>query len=410
MNYPQSLPNRASLVDPYGFDTPLDRTAISTMKWEAEVERKADPGILCFGTAEMDFPAAPPIRAALQRIVASGHFGYPYKTPTYVNATIGFFDRRFGWRVDPDWIASSVGIYPAMQPIIEELTEPGDEIIYQTPVHHVFEEVITSAGRVAVPNPLTKGAAGYEMDFEGLARCVTDRAKLLLLCSPHNPVGRVWTRAELQRLSDFCLERGIIVVTDKVYCGLILGGVQFTPFASLSQAASQNSITLVSASKCFNTTGLKHSLVITENAALRAAYLRGLRRSNLNFGSSIFGMAATEAAFRDCDGWTAALISYIEGNFALLQDTLARRLPQITLTLPEATYFAWLDCTALGLSADALRRFFEDEACVILTYGDALGPGGEGHVRFNLATTRDNVRAGIDRICSAWHARQTTSN
>lgn len=401
------LPADAKRTD-FGFDDPLDRTGLSTAKWESEIARTGDPSLLCFGTAEMDYRSAPPICAALERVAKAGHFGYPYKRASYFEAIIGYFDRHFGWSPQREWIASNVGIYPSMQPIIEELTKPGDEIIYQPPVHHVFMEVISAAGRVAVPNPLIKRNGRYEMDLDDLASKITERTKLLLLCSPHNPVGRVWTREELERLNAFCRENGITVVADEVYCGLVFEGVQFTPFASLSAGASLNSITLVSASKSFNVTGLKHSLVITENSEYREAYMRGLMRNDLHFGGCIFGLAATEAAFRDCDEWTAAAVGYIESNFEYLKSFLSEKLSDVTVTKPEATYFAWLDCSSLGQSVDDLRRFFEDEAHVTVTFGEFLGQGGEGHIRFNLATSRSLIKQGLERIIEA-HERRMAS-
>ncbi|UIJ82184.1 MalY/PatB family protein [Rhizobium leguminosarum] len=403
-NTSSSAPPKVDGLD-FGFNVPLDRAELSSAKWEYEIARKGDPTLLCFGTAEMDYRAAPPICAALERVAKAGHFGYPYKRVSYYEAIIGYFNRHFSWSIQKDWIASNVGIYPSMQPIIDELTSPGDEIIYQPPVHHIFPEVITAAGRTAVANPLVKRGTRYEMDFEDLAAKTTARTKILLLCSPHNPVGRVWTREELERLNAFCLERGVIVVADEVYCSLVFEGVEFTPFAGLSQSASLNSITLVSASKSFNVTGLKHSMFVAENPDLRDAYMRGLKRNNLYFGGCIFGQAATEAAFRDCDDWSLAAVRYIQGNFEYLRSFIEKHLPLVTVTTPEATYFAWLDFGRLGLSVDELRSFFEDEAHVVVTLGEPLGAGGKGHARFNLGTTRSLVEEGLHRIAQAYERR-----
>lgn len=389
----------------FGFDRPLSRAGLSTAKWEYEIARKGDPTLLCFGTAEMDFRSAPPICAALEQVSRAGHFGYPHKRTSYFEAVMGYFERHFDWRLQKDWIASGVSIYPSMQLIIEELTALGDEILFQTPVHHIFQEIISANGRVAVENPLIKRNGRYEMDFDDLAAKITERTRLFLLCSPHNPVGRVWDRGELDQLSALCLARGIVVVTDEVYCGLVFGGVSFTPFASLSAAASMNSITLVSASKSFNVTGLKHSLVIAENPELRAAYMHGLQRTNLHFGGCMFGQAAAEAAFRDCDEWSAALVRYLEDNFAFMQSILAEKLPIVTVTKPEATYFAWLDFSRLGLSIGELQRFFEDEAHVTVTFGEYLGTGGEGHVRFNLGTSKSLIEEGLERVVKAYERR-----
>ncbi|MES2436221.1 MAG: PatB family C-S lyase [Pseudomonadota bacterium] len=385
----------------YDFDVPIDRSKLSTMKWEAEIARKNDSSLLCFGTAEMDFRSAPPILEAIRRVADSGHFGYPLKRHSYFEAITGFFQRRFSWRIEESWIASNVGIYPSMQPIIEEFSRSGDEIIYQPPVHQIFPEVIASANRVAVANPLRQVGGRYEMDFDDLASKITSRTKILLLCSPHNPVGRVWSRAELTRLHDICAAHNILVVSDEVYCGIIFPGVIFTPFAAVSPEASMNSITLVSASKSFNLTGLKHSLVIAENPRLREAYFDGLKRSNLHFGGCIFGQAATETAFRDCDDWSAALVDYIQGNLDHLRSFLRENLPEVGLTEPEATYFAWLDFSRLGLPDERLRMLLEDEAHVVIAPGSSLGQGGTSHVRLNLATSRVTLHQGLRQIAAA---------
>jgi len=386
----------------YDFDEVLDRRGLSAMKWEAEIDRLNDPSLLCLGTAEMDFRSAAPIIEALQKVVRTGYFGYPYKRASYFEAIIGYFARHFDWTVQREWIASHVGIYPSMQPLIEELTEPGDEILCQTPVHFVFREVIESAGRRAVPNRLACRAGRYEIDFEGLERAVTPRTRMLLFCSPHNPVGRVWSRPELERLQEIVVRHNLLVVSDEVYSGLIHEGRRHVPLASLSREMSFRTLTLVSASKSFNTTGLKHSLVVCENPDLLAAYQRGLRRSNLHFGSSMFGEAATEAAFRDCDGWTLELMRYVRANFDFLQGFLAARMPAVRITEPEAGYFAWLDFSRFGLAQAGLKHFFERQARVTVTDGHTMGPGGEHHVRINLGCPRAILASALERIAAAY--------
>ena len=388
-------------TDGINFDCVLDRSHLSTVKWEMEIEQKGDPSLLCLGTAEMDFKAAPPILDALARVARTGHFGYPYKPDSYYESVIGFFARNFGWHIERPWIANNVGIYPSMHPIIEELTNPGDEIIYQTPVHHIFQEVIACSGRTPVANPLRKLDGRYEMDLVDLANKVTKRTKLLLLCSPHNPVGRVWSSEELLQLHQFCLDRGIVVISDEVYFGLIYNDVKFVPFASVSHEASTNSITVLSTSKSFNLAGLKHSLVIAENPALLDAYKKGLMKNNLYFGGCIFGQAATEAAFREGDSWLRSVMDYVEGNFSFVENFLRHHFPEVAVTRPEATYFAWLDCSRLAPTSEDLRQLIEDQARIAVTYGEALGPGGEGHIRLNLATSRSTLAAGLDRLATA---------
>ncbi|WP_052257682.1 MalY/PatB family protein [Leisingera sp. ANG-DT] len=385
----------------FGFEVPLDRTGLSTKKWEIEQINKNDPSVLCFSTAEMDFRAAPAIQNAINRVAQSGHFGYPHKRDSYFEAIVSHFDRNHGWTIDPTSIYSHVAIYPSMQPFIEELTAPGDEIVFQSPVHHCFEEVIRANGRTPLANPLVVRDGQYVMDLDGLADIVTERTKMLILCNPHNPVGRAWTRDELEALNTFCLGRGIFVLTDEVYFGLVRAGRKYTPFASLSEEAAMNSATLISASKSYNLTGTKHSLVIIDNPEHRKAFEASQKKTNLYFGGCMFGQAATEAALRGGDSWRCALMEYIDGNFVLLRDTLNEALPGITVYDSDATYFAWLDMRGLGVSDEQIIRIL-DEARIAVTYGKPLGPGGAGHIRFNLATARITLQAGLDRFVTAF--------
>lgn len=385
----------------YDFDEILQREGLQTAKWESEFARKGRRTLLSFGTADMDFRSAPQIVETLQNVAASGHFGYPHKPPSYYEAAVGYLSRHFSWDIQPDWIQASTGIYASIQPLLEELTSPGDEVVYQPPVHHIFEELVRANGRIPVANPLVLQDGRYRMDFEHLERCMGPRAKLLLLCSPHNPVGRVWTREELESLHALCLRREVAVIADEVYSGLLYPGNVFVPMASLSPEASMNTVTLISASKGFNLTGLKHSLVISENPAFRAAYLAGQRRSNLYFGGSVFGHVATEVAFRECDSWSRQLMEYVVGNFEFLREFSKQFLAPVTVHQPEATYFAWMNWRFMALGPSELVGFFEDEADVIVTSGHALGAVGDGYIRLNLACPRAVLAQGLERIRDA---------
>ena len=244
------------------------------------------------------------------------------------------------------------------------------------------------------------------MDLEHLRRSLTPRTKLLFLCSPHNPVGRVWTPTELGALHQVCEQHGVIVVSDEVYSGLLFPGESFTPMAAVSQSASLNTVTLASASKSFNTTGLKHSMVISENEQLRAKYAQGMKRTNMHYGGSLFGQVATEAAFRDCDEWSRQLMALIAQNFESMKKFLAAHLPDARAFDPEATYFAWVDFSFMELTDGDLISFFEDEANVIVSCGSALGPGGERHIRLNLGCTQEMLLEGLSRIHQAFLRRK----
>ncbi|MBE7182781.1 MAG: putative C-S lyase [Methylobacterium mesophilicum] len=385
----------------FDFNQVPDRRGLSTLKWELEIERAGDQSILSFGTAEMDFLSPPAVVEALKQTADAGHFGYPLRRDSYFDAVTAYLDRQFDWHVERSWIQSGVGIYTSMHPVIAELTEPGDEIIFQPPVHHVFAEIITANGRRAIANPLVMRAGQYGMDLAGLEAALTARTKMLLLCSPHNPVGRVWTRGELTELAGLCADRGIIVVADEVYCGLLYEGVRFTPFAMVSPWAAMNSFSMISPSKPFNLTGLKHSIVIAANQLLRDAYARGLSRTNLSYGGSIFGQAAAEAAFRDSDRWSLELMRYIARNHAYVANLIRTLLPEVSVTLAEATYFAWLDLRGLNVPQAKCRDLLEKDARLVVTYGEPMGTGGEGHIRLNLATPRTILQQGMRRLLAA---------
>ena len=355
------------------FDEVLPRERLSTAKWEMEIDRLSNGNLLCFGTADMDFRSPPVVVDALLEAVDRGHFGYPYKPHSYYAAACAMFASH-GWAVQPSWIATNVGIYPSMHTLIEVLTEPDDEIVFQTPVHHVFNELVSANGRVAIENPLIVVDGRYEMDLVGLAQRITERTRVLVLCNPHNPVGRVWTREELAALDEFCQSHSLVVIADEVYYGLTHDGAEYVPFASVSDAASLNSVTVTAASKTFNLTGLKHSLVVTENREVLDAYQSGLRRNNLFYGGSTLGIIATQAAFENGEPWTRALMQYIAANRDILRQRIQSFLPGATVYNADGTYFAWIDLHTLGLSNAELVTLFERDAEVIVSHGAARAP------------------------------------
>ena len=387
------------------FDEVLDRSKFSTVKWEFEIDRTGNPDVLGFGTADLDFRSAAPIASALAKTAALGHFGYPYKPDSYYEALIGFYKRHFGWAIQREWLAHNVGIYPSMRPLIDRLSVEGDEIVYQPPVHFQFRNIVAAAGRVPLANPLALRNGRYEMDFEQLASVVTDRTRLLFLCNPHNPVGRVWTPAELGRLADFCNQRKIVVVSDEVYCGLLHEGAKFTPFASVSQDALMNSVTLLSASKMFNLTGLKHSQVVAANPRLMFEYLEGLKRDTSGYGGSLFGHVATEVAYRDCDGWLQRLMQYVAGNYRFAEEFFQSKLPKVVVRPTESTYFMWLDLSGYGMTHAEMVDLFETRHGLVLNYGADYGPGGEGHIRLNIGTPRWILAKGLARMGTALASR-----
>lgn len=394
----------------FDFDTPIDATHLRRMKWEYEIERSGNTALLCFGTADMDFASAPAITDALVATAQHGHYGYPHRPPSYYDAIIDYYQRHFGWQIARNWIQPNAGIYASMAGVIEELTEKGDEILYQTPVHHVFKELIELNHRVPVANPLINTDGHYTMDFAQLKSAITPRTRLMLLCSPHNPVGRIWTATELRELVDICATNGIIILADEVYCGLLFPGESFTPIATVSPAATTHTITFMSASKSFNLTGLKHSFTVTEDPNLTAVCQMSARRMSLGYGLSQFGVVATEVAFRDCDDWSTAVMDYIAGNYRFVADFCATHLPDVCVTKPQATFMLWLDFRTLPLPHATLHTFFEEQANILVVNGVALGVDGTGFIRLNIGAPRQVIAQGLERIVAACHATGYTAH
>lgn len=389
----------------YNFEVEIDKSRFSTMKWDAEIAERQDEDILAFGTADMDFLTAQPIRDALSSVIDTGHFGYPYIQDDYYNAIINWYKRRTHWDFSGNSIANSVGIYTSIATLIDALSNPGDEIIYQPPVHFCFKQIIEDNGRVALANPLINDNGIYKMDVESLKSTISDKTRLLMLCNPQNPIGKAWDEAELGKLAEFCLSHNVIIISDDVYSGLLYESARYTPIASLSKDTSNITVTCNSTSKSYNTTGIKHSYIIAENTELMDLYQRSLKKTNLNYGMNIMGIATIKAAYNDCDDWLTDLMDYVKGNFSCLEQFIRENMPKISLVTPEATYFAWLDYRKLGLSSSQLGDHFKNDVRIVIENGRDFGENGEGFIRMNLGCTRDILQKGLQRMKAAYDLR-----
>ena len=390
----------------YDFDEMIRRNGLSTMKWEAEIQRTGYEDLLCFGTADMDFSSPEPVLQAVRQIADAGHLGYPYPPEAYYDSIRCWLERIGGWRVDVRKASSvNVGIYTAVWCVLDALTRPGDEVIIQTPVHFCFRQMLLDNDRVPVCNPLVLRDGRYEMNFEALERCFTENTRLFWLCNPHNPVGRAWTREELGRLGEICERHDVMILSDDVYCGLVYPGYRYTPMASLSKELSRRTITCYSPSKIYNTTGIKFSFVIAENPEILERYNRSLRKLDLTYGMNLFGIQTAIAAFDRCDGWVEALMEYIAGNHRYAEMTVRGRMPLAHITEADSTYFAWIDMKCLGFEEGEAEAYFEREAHIIISPGEELGPGGEGFIRLNLACRRAVLSEGMERMARAWEKR-----
>jgi cystathionine beta-lyase len=345
----------------------------------------------------MDFESPAPVIDALRARAAHVVYGYPVRPPGYYDSLINWMRKRQHWEIKSDWITYSPGVVPGLALAIHAYTQPGDKIIIQPPVYPPFFAVVRNNGRQLVFNPLQVADGKYRMDLENLERQIDARTRMLILCSPHNPVGRVWTRDELTALGDVCLRHNLLIVSDEIHCDLILRGAQHIPLASLSDAFAQNTITCVAPSKTFNIPGLYTAAAIIPNARWRAQFNTARQNWGLE-GANIFGLAGFEAAYRAGEEWLDQLLAYLQGNLEFLQNYFEKFIPRIKLITPEGTYLAWLDCRGLGLDDAALKEWMRARARVAMNEGHTFGDEGRGFVRFNFGCPRATLTEAVQRI------------
>lgn len=384
----------------YDFDKTIDRRATNSYKWDSATE-----GVLPMWVADMDFRTAPAIIDALQKRVAHGIFGYTRVPDAYYGAVTSWFSRRHGWDIDREWIIYTSGVVPAVSAVIKALTVPGDKVIVQTPVYNCFFSSIRNNGCEIVSNPLRRTADTYEMDFDALERCAADpRTKVMLLCNPHNPAGRVWTPDELTRLGNICLRNGVTVVADEIHCELVYQGFKYTPFASLSDAFLHRSVTCVSPSKAFNIAGLQIANIVAFDNDLRSRIDKAI---NINEVCDVnpFGVAATIAAYNEGEEWLNQLVDYLHGNYEAMAEFCRRELPEFPITRLEGTYLVWMDCSSLGMPSDALEHALLEDARLWLNAGTMYGAEGEGYMRWNIACPRSVMLDGLNRFLNFVRSR-----
>ncbi|MBP1539757.1 MAG: pyridoxal phosphate-dependent aminotransferase [Prevotella sp.] len=381
----------------YNFDKLTIRRGTNSYKWD-EAE---DDDVIPMWVADMDFETAPCIVDALRRRVEHGIFGYTLVPESYYDAVINWFARRHQWQIEREWILYTSGVVPAISATIKALCSPGDKVIVQTPVYNCFFSSIRNNGCEIAENRLIRTGNSYEMDFDDLERKTSDpHVKIMLLCNPHNPAGRVWTREELSRLNEVCVRNNVIVVSDEIHCELVMPGYKYTPFASVSESCLDNSITLCSPSKSFNTAGLQIANIVSNNAETRRKIDRAI---NINEVCDVnpFGVVALQAAYNEGESWLTELNDYIYGNYQALYEFFASELPQLPVTKLEGTYLVWVDITATGMSSDELTARLLNEGKVLVNSGTMYGAvAGEGFVRLNIACPRERMMEGLRRIKS----------
>ena len=381
----------------FDFDHEIDRRAVPALKWRAAARDADGADLFPAGVADMDFRAPPPVLAAMERRLAHGVFGYEAMPEGLIPALRGWVEARHGWKIAPDHILRAPNVLDSLAIAASLFTAPGDGIIVQPPVFFDFFDIIAENGRSVLRNPLILSGGRYEMDFDGLARLAADpRAKMLFLCNPHNPVGRVWTVAELTRLAAICARHGVLVVADEIHADITFPGHACTPFATIDEG---NCIACLSPAKSFNIASCCSAFTVIADETRRRAFQAEMSRLTVNKNNA-FASVAMEAAWRDGGAWLDAAIAYIGGNLALLRDRLAP-LDGVALIEPEGTFLAWLDFRALGLAPGELTGFLRARAGWAVTGGAAFGDEGRGFARVNIACTRARLARALDRLEAA---------
>jgi cystathionine beta-lyase len=351
--------------------------------------------------ADMDFLCPAPVVDALIARAQHGIYGYTAPAQDFYQSIVRWMQRRHGWDIKPEWICITPGVVPALNLLVRAFVSAGDRVLIQPPVYYPFYGAIENNSAEIALNPLVYEGGRYRMDFVDLEAKTRDpRVKLAILCSPHNPVGRVWTREELVRFGEICIDNDVLVVSDEIHGDLIYPGYVFTPLAKISDAFAQNNAVCTAPSKTFNLAGLQTSCIIIPNQELRMRFQRTLQANGL-FGINIFGMVALQAAYDQGDEWLEQVLDYIKGNLEYLEQFVAEHIPQLTVIRPEGTYLVWIDCRNLQLDKWELKRLMLEEARVYLDEGFIFGPEGEGFERINIACPRTVLVEARDRIRQA---------
>lgn len=385
----------------FDFDTPINREKVGSLKFDARKAYFGTQDVMPMWVADMDFAAPQAVIDALTERAKHPIYGYHMYPASMYQAMQDWFVKRFDWSIKRSSIIMCPGVVPTLTAIIEALTQPGDKVLIQPPVYHPFFSVVETTKRTLVLNPLSLENGRYKMDLAHLEGCMQEGAKLLILCSPHNPVGRVWSKQELQDLLDLAARYEVCVVADEIHADLVYSDYKHTPLASMKSDALV--ISTVSASKSFNVPGLGLSALIVDDKAQRQAINAVFQRWHIS-ASNPFSVVAFEAAYRNGEAWLDALMAYLNETKQMVTHFAQQHWPNVTVMPSEGTYLLWLDCRALQLGNDELQRFFIDQAKVGMNAGFTFGDVGSGFMRLNIAAPRDYVMMACQRIAEALEA------
>lgn len=387
------------------FDEVIDRKGTDCLKYDFAARRGKPEDVLPLWVADMDFKTSSLILDEIQKRVEHGIFGYTETGDSYFRAVAGWLKKHHNMEIQPGWLVKTPGVVFALAMAVKAFTEEGDAVLIQQPVYYPFSEVIADNNQRAVSNDLVLGKDGKYMidfvDFENKIR--ENQIKLFFLCSPHNPVGRVWTRGELERISDICVKYGVIVVSDEIHADFTFDGYVHTPLVNVDERIRDLCITATSPGKTFNLAGFQISNILISNAKMRRAFRKQIAAAGYSQVNTM-GIVACEAAYTCGEEWYLALKKYLQGNLDFVREYLAEEIPEIALVEPEGTYLIWLDFRGLGLPEEKLEDLIVDQAKLWLDSGAIFGAVGEGFERINIATNRSVLKEALERIRDAVHA------
>ena len=381
----------------FNFDKIIDRTNNFSAKWSEMNKNFGTNNLLPMWVADMDFLTAPCVMEALKDRLEQGIFGYTTRPSSYNESIVNWLDNRFSWKINQEWLMFSPAVITSISLLIQNLTQKNDKIMIQEPVYSPFHSIVESNERNLVISPLVKLDDGsYVMDYEDIEAKIKD-VKVFILCNPHNPVGRVWTREELTRLGEICLKHNVLVISDEIHSDIILKNHKHTPFASISKEFSENTITCMAPTKTFNLAGLQSSFLVISNPYYyevmdKAFSILDIKRNNA------FSLVATEAAYNYGEDWLYELIKYIEDNVDFAIDYIKNHMPQLKVKKPEGTYLLWVDFSNLNVDKKDLKNALINKGRIALSDGSSFGIGGAGYYRINLACPRSMVLEGLKRI------------
>lgn len=384
----------------YDFDEIVPRKDTDCVKHDNVKEIFGTDDIIPMWVADMDWKTPPFIIDAMRKQLDHGVLGYSILSNRWKPAIQSWVSRHYGWDIQPEEIAFVGGIVPAIAFALQCFTKTGDRVLIQPPVYHPYHNVTIELGRTLVTNPLKLVNGQLEIDFEDFEEKVKE-CKLFLLCNPHNPCGRVWSKEELQRMCDICVKNNVLVISDEIHCDMTLKGYRHTPFATVSEEAKNNCITFMAASKTFNIAGLKSSYHIIQNEEIRNQYNEFLRKSELD-SAHIFATLPVAVAYEEGDEWLEQMLEYVDANIDYMEEYLKRYMPKLGMIRPQASYLVFLDARGLGMPHDKMVEFFIREAKVGMNDGAMFGEGGEGFMRMNLGCPRATLKQALDRIKAAY--------